>query len=163
MLMNEKSRECAMPPSPASRERVGVRDYPALAVSAVVHRRSTLRSRILRQEQTSAEKKMWGILKDRKLLGLKFRRQHPVGSYYADFACLESRVIIEIDGGQHCESKKDEARTKFLNAQGFHVLRFWNNDVMDNVDGVVQSLTLTLSQHALGEGTKIMKGTRAHG
>ncbi len=74
----------------------------------------------------------------------------PVGPYIADFACLELKLIVEVDGGHHSENKKDIERTKYLNGLGYEVLRFWNNDVENNLDGVVSTLTLALSQRERG-------------
>lgn len=85
---------------------------------------------------TEAEKRLWSILRNRQLAGLKFRRQHPIGRYVADFACFEHRLIVEADGGQHNESTADEKRTAALNMAGWKVLRFWNNDILENLEGV---------------------------
>ncbi len=96
------------------------------------------RARALRRQLTDAEQKLWSILRLRKLGGLKFRRQFPIGPYIADFVCLERRLVIEVDGGQHAVTAKQEdaARTAWLQTQGFRVLRFWNNDVLGNPEGV---------------------------
>jgi len=98
-------------------------------------------ARELRQRQTEAEKTLWARLRDRQLEGVKFRRQQPIGYYVVDFASLESRVIVEIDGGQHNEhgkKEKDGERTAWLKREGYHILRFWNNEVLHNVDGVLE-------------------------
>jgi very-short-patch-repair endonuclease len=93
----------------------------------------------LRYESTEAEKLVWRYLRARRLDGLKFRRQHPIGEYIADFVCLENRIIIEIDGGQHAnERNKDREREAWLKNQGFKVLRFWNNEVLENLEGVLE-------------------------
>ena len=95
-------------------------------------------ARTLRAEMTDAENELWYYLR-REGLGVKFRKQHPIGKYIADFACLNPKLIIELDGGQHTETDAvahDAARTAFLEAQGFKVLRFWNNDVLENMAGV---------------------------
>ena len=98
-------------------------------------------ARRLRQETTDAERKLWSIVRNRKLAGFKFRRQVPIDRYFADFACMEARLIIELDGGQHAEQVEyDEGRTKVLEACGFTVLRFWNSQVLTSTDGVVQSI-----------------------
>ena len=98
-------------------------------------------ARRLRQEHTDAERKLWSIVRGRKLDGWKFRRQVPIDRYFADFACMEARLVIELDGGQHSERVEyDEARTKVLEALGFRVLRFWNSQVLTSSDGVVQSI-----------------------
>ena len=95
----------------------------------------------LRQRQTEAEKTLWARLRNRQLEGVKFRRQQPIGHYVVDFASFENRIIVEIDGGQHNErgiSEKDEERTAWLKGEGYHILRFWNNEVLKNVDGVLE-------------------------
>ncbi|MFY9261265.1 MAG: DUF559 domain-containing protein [Gallionella sp.] len=87
-------------------------------------------SRQLRREMTDTEQFLWRHLRMRQVRGVKFRRQHPVGKYVLDFACLEKQVAVELDGSQHIENAaKDEVRTAWLAAQGWQVLRFWNNDV----------------------------------
>jgi very-short-patch-repair endonuclease len=93
----------------------------------------------LRREMGPAEMKLWFALRDRRLGGLKFRRQVPVGPCVADFASKEWKLIIELDGGQHAEltKEKDDERTAFLEQQGYRVLRFWNNDVLKNLEGVL--------------------------
>ena len=89
----------------------------------------------------------WQKVRNRQLANQKFRRQYPIGSYIVDFVCLELKLIVELDGGQHMEQQAyDERRSDYLNQQGFMVVRFWNNEVMGNLDGVLESLTLALSQ-----------------
>jgi len=78
---------------------------------------------------------MWRHLKGKRLEGFKFRRQEPIGNYVADFVCYEKRIIVEVDGGQHCR-EKDSERDKWFEGQGFKVLRFWNNEVLKNMQGV---------------------------
>ncbi|AJP72872.1 endonuclease domain-containing protein [Sphingomonas hengshuiensis] len=90
----------------------------------------------LRRERTEAEDRFWQAARNRQIDGFKFRFQHSLGPYVADFACLEAMLIVEIDGGQHTETG-DARRTAFLEGRGFCVLRFWNNDVLSNLDGVV--------------------------
>jgi very-short-patch-repair endonuclease len=94
---------------------------------------------------TDAERKLWSALRDRQLDGAKFRRQQPIGPFVADFVCQERRLIIEADGGQHAESANDARRTKFLESKGYRVLRFWNNDILRNLDGVAQVIAAALS------------------
>jgi len=101
------------------------------------------RARTLRRNSTQAEIKLWSILRNRQFQHLKFRRQQPLGRYIVDFICLEHRLIVEVDGGQHTE-QADAARTEWLQAQGFLVLRFWNNDVLANRDGVAAKLAEAL-------------------
>jgi very-short-patch-repair endonuclease len=103
-------------------------------------------ARRLRRHQTDAERALWFRLRDRRLRGLKFRRQMPFGDYVADFCCESARLIIEVDGGQHAERREaDRIRTAALEAQGYLVLRFWNNEVLRNIDGVVESILDTLN------------------
>ena len=106
------------------------------------------RARLLRRESTPAEKLLWRALRETKLA--KFRRQMPVGPYFADFAAFSERLIIELDGGQH-SPEVDAARTRFIEAQGYRVLRFWNNDVIENVEGVLAAITDALPHFPLGE------------
>jgi very-short-patch-repair endonuclease len=95
-------------------------------------------ARELRKNQTDAEKKIWRYLRSKQMNSLKFRRQQPIGNYIVDFVCFDIRLIIELDGSQHIEEKeKDEERDQWLKTQGFTVLRFWNNDVMNNIAGVL--------------------------
>ena len=113
-------------------------------------------ARRLRKNQTDAEKLLWKILRNRQLLGLKFRRQHPVGPYILDFYCHDCKLCIELDGGQHYTSEgqqEDKDRTMFLATRGIHTLRFSNLDVLQNIEGVLlkiaqetTSLTPPLSQ-----------------
>src|SRR5262245_21994158 len=91
---------------------------------------ATLRARPLRRDETEAEYRLWGDLRNRLLNGFKFARQIPVGPYFADFVCREQRLIVELDGGHHSESRHDEFRTKLLNEHGYSVLRFWNDEVL---------------------------------
>jgi len=99
----------------------------------------------LRKNMTDAERKLWSILRGRQFHGFKFRRQQPIGSYIADFVCMEIKLIVEVDGGQHAAEKHhDIERTKFLSSIGYQVLRFWNKDVMDNIEGVAQELKTTI-------------------
>lgn len=102
-------------------------------------------SKNLRKNQTKAEIKIWRHLKNRTLAGFKFRRQYPIGSYIVDFVCFEKMVVIEIDGGQHTEQLKEDARrTAYLKSRGFEVLRFWNNEVLANTDSVLGVILATL-------------------
>ena len=95
----------------------------------------------LRKNLTDSERKLWGHLRARQLEGLKFRRQEPIGSYVVDFVCFEKRLVIEVDGGQHAqEQNKDAVRDGWLREQGFRVLRFWDNEVMANIEGVLGSI-----------------------
>jgi len=102
---------------------------------------SEKRQRTLRKNMTDAERALWQALRGRQVLGLKFRRQHPFGDYILDFVCLEHKLIIEVDGGQHSEQADyDERRTRELQKAGFRVLRFWNNEVLQNLEGVKEKI-----------------------
>lgn len=97
------------------------------------------RARELRLHLTDAERKLWSHLRRRHLDGLRFRRQVPIGPYIADFACLEPRIVVEVDGSQHATQENyDAKRDAFLKEQGFRVLRFWANDVLAQTDGVLE-------------------------
>jgi very-short-patch-repair endonuclease len=88
---------------------------------------------------------MWSRLRDRRLCGARFRRQHPIGPYIADFCCTEAKLVIELDGGQHAlMTLSDEERTEFLEGQGYRVIRFWDNDVSSNIQGVLQRIVEAL-------------------
>src|ERR1041385_1765336 len=101
-------------------------------------------ARRLRRDQTDAERKLWFRLRDRRLAGLKFRRQMPIDRYVADFCCESARLIVELDGGQHVDRTAADAE-RTLEAHGYLVLRFWNNDVLQNIDGVLQTIVDTAS------------------
>jgi len=101
------------------------------------------RARTLRKESTVQEKIIWNLIRNRQLNGLKFVRQYPIGKYIADFACRQKKIVIELDGGQHNESeaiKYDKERTDYMESQGYRVIRFWNNDVDNNLEGVYEKL-----------------------
>ena len=98
-------------------------------------------ARAMRAAPTEAERKLWWHLRHRlSTHGTHFRRQVRIGPYIADFACHATRVVIEIDGGQHASSSTDEARTKVLETHGYRVLRYWNNDVLANTAGVLEAI-----------------------
>ena len=98
-------------------------------------------ARDLRKKSTDAERLLWRHLRARQLEGLKFRRQQPLGDYIVDLVCFEKRIVIEVDGGQHMSAReKDSERDKWLVEQGFRVLRFWNNEVFKNTDGVLEKI-----------------------
>ncbi len=99
----------------------------------------TVNAKRLRSNSTEAEKYLWYMLKN-KNLGVKFRRQAVIGKYIVDFSCFEIKLVIEVDGGQHARSENDNARDQWLMEQGFNVLRFWNNDVLGNRDGVLEKI-----------------------
>jgi len=95
----------------------------------------------LRKELTPAERKLWSVLRGKKLNGVSFRRQHAIGNYIVDFVSIKKKLIIELDGSQHLEQTEyDEERTRYLESQGYRVVRFWNDQVEKEMDGVVQVL-----------------------
>lgn len=101
------------------------------------------KARKLRKNQTPHEQKMWNLLRGKQFQGIKFVRQYPIDKYIVDFACRSRKLIIEIDGGQHNENKNiayDNERTKFLESLGYKIIRFWNNDIDQNIEGVYQKL-----------------------
>jgi len=108
-------------------------------------RKRVRRAQSLRSRSTDAEMKMWFAVRDRRLAGFKFVRQEPIGPYIADFVCREAKLIVEVDGGQHNESERDQRRDAFLTSEGYSILRFWNSDVLTNMDGVLQTILTSLN------------------
>ena len=105
------------------------------------------RARILRKNMTDAERRLWRHLRQRQLDGDKFRRQVRIGPYIADFACLDLLIVIEVDGGQPAEARAyDSRRDDYMRGQGFRVLRFWNNDVLSNMEGVWEAIAVELKK-----------------
>jgi len=102
--------------------------------------RSTCRARSLRRRSTHAEWVLWLELRDRRLDGFKFARQQPIGRFYVDFVCREGRLIVEVDGGQHADNPADRIRDAYLTTLGYRVCRIWNNEVIENIEGVLQML-----------------------
>jgi very-short-patch-repair endonuclease len=102
----------------------------------------------MRHVATGAEKKLWRLLRSRQLDAFKFRRHVPIGNYIVDFVCHEKRLIVEADGGQHAENAKDTERDCWLIEAGYRVLRFWNNDVLKNPNGVLEAILIALSASA---------------
>lgn len=101
------------------------------------------KSRGLRKNSTEAEKKLWSKLRNKQLNGFRFHRQYGIGLYIVDFYCSQLRLVIEVDGGQHAEDKNydyDEKRTQYLRTYNIQVLRYWNNEVLQNIDGVIQDI-----------------------
>ena len=134
------------PPSPSGRG-VGGEGYhgPAVIPPALLQF-----ARQLRQQQTDAETKMWRLLRDRRLAGKKFRRQHSIPPYVVDFYCHEAALVIELDGGQHAESRRyDEKRTAFLEQKGLRVIRFWNNEVLQETEGVLETIWQAIQTSSL--------------
>ena len=101
-------------------------------------------ARRLRRDSTSVEARLWNKLRSRAIDGHKFVRQQPLGRYIVDFVCRERRLVIEVDGGQHAESSTDLVRDRWLREHNYRVLRFWNNDVMSNMDGVLETIAEAL-------------------
>ncbi|MFQ5785837.1 MAG: endonuclease domain-containing protein [Alphaproteobacteria bacterium] len=98
-------------------------------------------ARHMRKNPTHAERRLWERLRSRQLAGCQFRRQAPIGRYVVDFVCFARRLVVEVDGGQHAvDATADAKRPKWLDGEGFEVLRFWNNDVLGNTDGVVEAI-----------------------
>ena len=103
------------------------------------------RARELRKQSTDAERFLWSRLRDRRLMGLKFKRQCPIGSYIVDFVCKERNLVIEIDGGHHQEQRaSDQSRTEWLSSSGYSVIRYWNNQVLEDIDSVLELIRMTL-------------------
>jgi very-short-patch-repair endonuclease len=99
----------------------------------------------LRREPTPAEGKLWAYLRKNQLDGINFRRQHAIGKYIVDFCSLKKKLIIELDGSQHLEQEEYDAdRTRFLEDQGYQVIRFWNDQVLNDMDGVVRAIEIAL-------------------
>ena len=117
-------------------------------------------SRHLRRRTTIAERRLWNRLRSRALCGMKFVRQEPVGPYIVDLVCREQRLIVEVDGGQHAESPRDAIRDRWLRNHGYRVLRFWNNDVIANIDGVLEATADTLQNDGLPRPSLVIGGDR---
>ncbi|PAL24594.1 endonuclease domain-containing protein [Sphingopyxis sp. GW247-27LB] len=110
------------------------------------YKRPTARSRELRLNATDAERKLWQQFSARKLAGVRFNRQFPIGPFICDFVSRTAKLVIEVDGGQHAvDVAKDEARTAYLEARGYRVIRFWNNDVLERIEGVVSEIERVLA------------------
>ncbi len=107
------------------------------------------RARQLRKNSTDAETALWPQLRSRQLCGYRFKRQHPIGNFIVDFVCLESRLVVELDGGQHSElGDYDALRAAYLMDRGFTVIRFWNNQVLNEMDAVKESILLAFNSVA---------------
>jgi very-short-patch-repair endonuclease len=130
----------------------------------------TLNARNLRKNMTTQERKLWNIIKNKQFYNYKFLRQYVIGGYIVDFICREEKIIVEIDGGQHNQNeniKYDKNRNKYLENLGYKVVRFWNNEIDDNIEGVYRKLqeifmiktatTLTLPRKGRYEKTSIKK------
>ena len=109
-------------------------------------------ARKLRREQTDVERKLWNELRGRRLGGVKFRRQQPIGPYFVDFVSFDAMLVVELDGSQHGEEaarRKDERRTAYLNSRGLHVIRFWNHEINQNMRGVLEAIERALEGRPL--------------
>ena len=107
-------------------------------------KRLTPLAKQLRREPTDAAKRLWSRLRA-KQLGVQFTREFQIGNAIADFACRRAKLVIEVDGGQHNDSPRDDTRTRMIESLGYRVIRFWNHDVLENTDGVVQRITEELA------------------
>ena len=103
-------------------------------------------AKAMRRAPTEAEARCWTLLRNRRLVNFKFRRQLPIGDYIADFACLSAKLIVELDGSQHAESKHDIARDAYLRAQDFRILRVWNHDILARPDAVLDAVWAALHE-----------------
>ena len=111
--------------------------------------KKTQRARGLRRQSTKAELKLWNRLRARSIDGCKFVRQEPIGRYVVDFVCRERRLVIEVDGGQHATDTRDILRDRWLADHRYRVLRFWNNDVLGNIDGVLETIATALNEEQI--------------
>ena len=118
------------------------------------------RARAMRANPTPAERRLWSILRDRRMPAAKFRRQHVIEPYIVDFFCLDRSLIIEADGGQHADSDSDRQRDAYLRRRGFRVLRFWNSDVLRNPSGVFDAIAAAL--HTPHPPTAAQRGSPRH-
>ena len=108
-------------------------------------------SKKLRQQSTEVEKRLWSSLRSKQMCGFKFRRQQQIGNYIVDFVCLEKGLILELDGGQHAiDLERDKQRDDWLRSEGFEVVRFWNTDVFENIEGILEAIRNRLSAPSLG-------------
>ena len=107
-------------------------------------------ARNLRKNSTIQERRLWNLLKNRQFHNLKFKRQQPIGDYIVDFICKDAKIIIEIDGGQHNEPENieyDKSRTEYLNTLGYKIIRFWNNEIYENIEGAILRLKKEINPH----------------
>ena len=131
------------PPSPAQRGKAG------MGVRSVV-----AAARKLRRSSTDVERILWHRIRDKQIEDFRFRRQRPIGKYIVDFVCLDAMLIVEVDGGQHADAVlADAARTQFLESLGYRVLRFWNNEVLENMEGVLERIREALLKLATSNPT----------
>ena len=131
-------------PSPISGEG-GARSAQPSGRVRDQHKLLQERAREMRLNPTDAEKRLWSMLRDRRVPAFKFKRQFVIDPYIVDFICFERRLIVEADGSQHAESEYDQRRDRFLRSEGFSVLRFWNNDVLQSPAGVFDAVYAALT------------------
>ena len=115
-----------------------------------VRRRTSPHAARLRRDQTDVEQRIWLVVRDRRLDGFKFRRQATIDRYVVDFLCVEARLVVELDGGQHSE-ERDAERTAVIEALGYRVIRFWNGDVIGNLEGVLANIHAVLMERVAGK------------
>ena len=123
--------------------------------------RATKLAKRLRAGPTEAERKLWQQLSRRRLAGCKFSRQMPVGPYVCDFLCREHKLVVEVDGGQHCDNPMDATRTADLESLGFRVIRFWNNDVLENMEAVLAAIANVIGERPPPSPSRLREGARA--
>ncbi|MFA6062437.1 MAG: endonuclease domain-containing protein [Gallionella sp.] len=116
-------------------------------------------AKALRHNQTDAEQKLWYLLRAHRFMGRKFKRQKPIGRYVVDFVCLEEKLVIELDGSQHLENiDYDKERDSWLRNHGYTVLRFWDNEMLNAMDGVLERIRLALLQKTLSPSPSPVNG-----
>lgn len=143
-----------LPHNEGEGRKTTVRSIKKVLISPLLVEERVRVRRDLRIDQTPTEHLLWQKIRGRQLLGLKFRRQHPIGSYVADFFCPEKKLVIEVDGDVHyfeLQQAKDVARTKYIQSQGYTVIRFTTNDIRNNMNGVMDKILLTLTLSPKGE------------
>ena len=128
----------------ARREATGRRGGRSTKASALGN------AKLMRANPTEAERVLWQLLRNKRLAGWKFKRQQPIEPYIADFVCFSERLIVEAEGSQHIDSAYDARRDDWLRSQGFRLLRFWNNDILKNPDGVLTSILVALEGDEAG-------------
>jgi very-short-patch-repair endonuclease len=107
-------------------------------------------AKALRANMTDAERRLWYLLRAHRFNGVKIKRQAPIGPYIVDFVSFERRLIFEVDGGQHADSEADRRRTRWLEGEGFRVLGFWNNEVLKNTSGVLETILSAIADPSPG-------------
>jgi very-short-patch-repair endonuclease len=122
--------------------------------------RPTAKARALRNNATDAERALWHAISARKISGVRFNRQVPIGPFICDFVARSIRLVIEVDGGQHNDAV-DAERTRYIEAQGFRVIRFWNNDVLGNLDGVIEEIARVIADMPSPDPSRKREGSHA--